>query len=72
MQQRTQELSTQRFRADTLKACLSGRGYQEFALSDAQRDSLRRLPPGSDVRRDYLYKLGTDPEVLTKQSLSRD
>jgi hypothetical protein len=33
---------------------------------------LRKLPPGSDARRDYLYKLGTDPDVLGKQSISRD
>jgi hypothetical protein len=71
MQQRTQEMSTQRFRTDALKSCLSSRGYREFELSAAQRADLARLPAGSEARRAYLYKLGTDPDVLRKQSISR-
>lgn len=72
MQQRTQEMSAQRIRNDALKSCLTSRGYQEFELSPAQRDKLQELPPGSDARRDYLYKLGTDPDVLSNQAISRD
>jgi hypothetical protein len=71
MQQRTQEMSEQRVRNDTLRSCLSSRGYTEFQLSPAQRARLGKLPPGSEERRDYLYALGTDPEVLTRQSLPR-
>jgi hypothetical protein len=72
MQQRTQELSTQVARYHALKSCLYNRGYREFALSAAQRAELERLPPGSEARRNYLYKLGTDPRVLEEQSISRD
>ncbi|MEO8063674.1 MAG: hypothetical protein ABI821_13100 [Pseudomonadota bacterium] len=71
MQQRTQEMAAQRVRTDALKSCLAGRGYTEFELTAAQRDELSKLPQGSDARRDYLYKLGTDPEVLSKQSTIR-
>jgi hypothetical protein len=71
MQQRTQEMSTQLARYEALRSCLSGRGYTEFELSRAQRTELARLPPGSDVRRIYLHKLGSDPVVLKRQSVSR-
>jgi hypothetical protein len=40
-------------------------------LSRAQRAELARLPPGSDARRIYLHKLGADPAVLKRQSVSR-
>ena len=69
MQQRTQELAEQRARTDALKACLSGRGYTEFELTAQQRAELARLPEGSDARREYLFKLGTDPQVLSKQAV---
>ena len=71
MQQRTQEMSAQLARSDVLKSCLSARGYTEFELSRAQRAELARLPQGSDARRIYLHKLGTDPVVLSRQSVSR-
>jgi hypothetical protein len=64
-------MAQQRVRNDTLKSCLASRGYTEFQLSAAQRARLAKLPPGSEARRDYLYALGTDPEVLSRQSLSR-
>jgi hypothetical protein len=54
-----------------LKSCLAGRGYQEFALTPEQRAELAKLPQGSDQRRDYLYKLGTSPEVLTQQAVKK-
>jgi hypothetical protein len=72
MQQRTQEMTVQRVRNDALKSCLAGRGYSEFALNAAQRAALGKLPPRSDARRNYLFKLGTDPDVLRKQSISRN
>jgi hypothetical protein len=70
-QQRDQELATQRARTEALKSCLVGRGYTEFSLSPEQRAQLAKLPPGSAARREFLYKLGTDPAVLTGQSLKR-
>ena len=69
-QQRTQEMAAQRYRNDMLKSCLAGRGYTEFELTPQQRSELAQLPQGSDERRAYLYKLGTDPEVLKKQSVA--
>ena len=70
-QQRAQEMAAQRARNDALKFCLVNRGYSEFELTGEQRAALSKLPPGSDERREYLYKLGTDPDVLTRQSLPR-
>lgn len=69
IQQRTQEMAEQRERNDALKACLGSRGYTEFNLTAEQRAHLATLPQGSEERRDYLYKLGTDPQVLIKQSV---
>jgi hypothetical protein len=71
MQQRNQEIAAQRARSDALKSCLASRGYSEFALTAEQRAALDKLPQGSDARREYLYKLGTDPEVLAKQSVTK-
>jgi hypothetical protein len=70
-QQRAQEMAAQRARNDALKFCLVNRGYTEFELTGEQRAALSKLPQGSDERREYLYKLGTDPDVLTRQSLRR-
>jgi hypothetical protein len=66
MQQRTQEMAVQRARNDALKSCLNERGYKEFELTAEQRTHLATLPQGSDERREYLYKLGTDPAVVGK------
>jgi hypothetical protein len=63
-QQRTQEMRLKQARMDALKSCLVGRGYKEFELSPEQRAELAKLPQGSDQRREYLYKLGTDPKNL--------
>ncbi|HKU88398.1 MAG TPA: hypothetical protein VJP84_01300 [Steroidobacteraceae bacterium] len=71
MQQRSQEMADQRARNDALKSCLTSRGYTEFELTAEQRAALAKLPQGSDERREYLYKLGTDPEVLSKQSVAK-
>jgi hypothetical protein len=68
MQQRTQEMAEQRARHEALRSCLVNRGYTEFELTSAQRAELAKLPQGSDERREYLYKLGTDPDVLTDQA----
>jgi hypothetical protein len=71
MQQRSQEMTAQRVRNDALKSCLANRGYIEFQLTPEQRATLSNLPQGSDERREYLYKLGTDPEVLARQAIGR-
>lgn len=69
LQQRGLEMTAQRARVEALKSCLVNRGYTEFRLSPAQRKALDKLAEGSDERREYLYKLGTDPEVLTTQAV---
>jgi hypothetical protein len=66
-QQRAREMATQRARTQALKGCLTERGYKEFQLTAEQRAHLATLPEGSDERREYLFKLGADPEVLNKQ-----
>lgn len=63
-QQRTQEMRIKQARLDALKSCLVERGYKEFELTPEQRAELAKLPAGSDQRREYLYKLGTDPNNL--------
>lgn len=50
-----------------LERCLSALGYRPFRLTDAQRDRLNALAPGSDARRAYLHRLAADPEVLAAQ-----
>ncbi|HEX6396149.1 MAG TPA: hypothetical protein VFZ95_01880, partial [Steroidobacteraceae bacterium] len=72
IQQRSTEMSAQRARVDALKFCLVNRGYTEFRLSPEQRRALHQLPEGSDERREYLFKLGTDPAVLTTQAVVHD
>ena len=61
-QQRSQEMALKQAQIDTLRRCLVDRGYTEFPLTDEERTVLSTLPQGSDARRDYLYKLGTDPK----------
>jgi hypothetical protein len=50
--------------------CLVKRGYTKFRLNDEQRDDLKKLKVGSEERHMYLYKLGTDPNVLSSQSVA--
>jgi hypothetical protein len=63
-QQRTQEMQLKQAKVEALHSCLVQRGYTEFNLTAEQRAELDKLPQGSDARRQYLYKLGTDPNVL--------
>lgn len=70
MQQRSQEMAEQRARNDALRSCLVKRGYTEFSLNGEQRSALSKLPQGSEERREYLYKLGSDPQVLSKQAVA--
>ena len=70
-QQRTQEMRAKQARMDALKSCLVERGYKEFELTPEQRAELAKLPQGSDQRREYLYKLGTDPNNLKSASTAK-
>jgi hypothetical protein len=63
-QQRTQEMAVQRARQNSLRSCLMNRGYSEIKLTPEQREHLATLPEGSDARREYLHKLGSDPAVI--------
>jgi hypothetical protein len=69
-QQRTKEMAEQRARADALKSCLVERGYQEFPLTSEQAAHLATLQKGSNEYLQYLYKLGSDAEIVGKQSRS--
>lgn len=70
-QQRTQEMRLKQARLDALKSCLVERGYTEFDLTPEQRAELAQLPAGSDKRREYLYKIGTDPANLKHAGTAR-
>lgn len=70
-QQRTQEMRIKQARQDALKSCLVERGYKEFELTPEQRAELAKLPQGSDQRREYLYKLGTDPNNLKSAAAAK-
>ncbi len=67
-QQRTQQMAEQRARADALKACLVERGYLEFALTPEQAAHVATLQKGSNEYLEYMYKLGSDAEIVGKQS----
>jgi hypothetical protein len=69
-QQRTQEMAEQRARSDALKSCLTQRGYQEFTLNAEQAAQLAKFQKGTTPYYEYLYKLGSDAEVVSKQSRS--
>jgi hypothetical protein len=68
-QQQNQEMAAQRARNDALRFCLASRGYVEFTLTREQRAKLSSLAQGSEARREYLFSLGTDPDVLGKQQV---
>jgi hypothetical protein len=70
-QQTAQELAAQKAKTEQLKFCLVDRGYTEFSLTPEQRAHLATLPQGSDARREFLYKLGTDPGVLRSQAVKK-
>jgi hypothetical protein len=47
--------------------CLAQRGYSKFVLTDEQRHALRKLKAGSEQRREYLYRLASNPVILQSQ-----
>lgn len=63
-QQRANEMQLKQVKVDTLRSCLTKRGYTEFELTANQRQELAQLKPGTDARQEYLYKLGTNPDNL--------
>ncbi|HYI87230.1 MAG TPA: hypothetical protein VEX61_09055 [Burkholderiales bacterium] len=67
-QQRTAEMAAARARAAAFKTCLVERGYQEFPLTADQRAHLATLTRGSNEYHEYLYKLGSDADIVGKQS----
>ena len=57
------------FQQQAMESCLIGRGYRQFILTGDQRSALGRLTFGSAERRDYLFALATDPDVLARQGV---
>jgi hypothetical protein len=49
--------------------CLRERGYVHFRLTDDQRETLSHLDRGSEERREFLYRLASNPDVLAAQLL---
>lgn len=70
-QNQSREMQLKQARMDALRSCLVGRGYTEFELTDAERAKLDSLPSGSDERRDYLYSLGTNSEILKTRAVTK-
>jgi len=70
-QQQMREVAVAKARTLALKNCLVDRGYTEFNLTPEQKARLATLPEGSAERREYLYKLGTDPSVVKSQAVPR-
>lgn len=52
-----------------LENCLTSRGYVHFRLTKEQIVRVRHMKLGSDQRRDYLYRLSSDPTVVSAQRL---
>ena len=69
-QQRAQEMSAQRARAESLKSCLVGRGYREFTLTADQRAHLASLTRGTNEYLEYLHSIGSGPETLADRQTS--
>jgi len=64
--------SIRQLQQSTVDQCLVSRDYSKFRLTDQQQSGLRKLKAGSVERHMYLYKLGSDPNVLTNQSVPTD
>jgi hypothetical protein len=70
-QHQSREMQLKQARMDALRSCLVGRGYTEFELTEVERAKVDSLPAGSDERRNYLYTLGTNPEILKTRGVTR-
>ena len=51
-------------------ACLVQAGYVRFALTREQERQVRRLRPGSEPRKRYLYTLGSDRRIVEAQKIA--
>jgi hypothetical protein len=52
-----------------LDQCLIEKGYSRFRLSSEQMDQLGHLKPMSPERLQFLYRLGSDANVVTAQKI---
>lgn len=52
-----------------LDYCLASRGYQRFRLNADQREQLHRFRYGTGARAHFLYRLGSDPQVLASEAV---
>jgi hypothetical protein len=66
-QQQSQAMAAKRLRDESLSRCMSSRGYQAIRLTPAQTAELAKFKEGSNEYHEYLYKLGSDPAVLSNQ-----
>lgn len=62
--------SIKNLQQSTVDHCLANRGYRKFRLNAQQRDGLQKLKVGSLERHMYLYRLGTDSNVVGTQAVS--
>ena len=62
--------SIKELQLSTVYQCLMSRGYSKFRLTVEQQSGLKKLKSGSVERHMYLYKLGSDPNVLASQSVA--
>lgn len=53
-----------------LDVCLINAGYIRFVLSDEQEKQLKKLKPGSENRRQYLYELGSNRDIVMSQKMA--
>jgi hypothetical protein len=51
------------------EACLAGRGYVRFRLTPEQHAHLARIRIGKPERHQYLYRLASDPAVVSRQAI---
>ena len=61
--------SIKQLQQSTVDDCLVSRGYSKFRLTDQQRSGLGKLKMGSVERHMFLYKLGSDSNVLSTQAV---
>ena len=52
-----------------VEGCLRERGYVQFRLTDEQSEMLSHLDKGSEERREFLYRLASNPDILAAQPL---
>jgi hypothetical protein len=68
-QQQSQAMAAKRLRDESMGRCMGERGYQQIRLTPEQNAELHKYKNGSDEYHEYLYKLGADPSVISKQGV---